>query len=455
MAERRATLRIRVGVKFSYEILNSAGVSEVKHNQITKNISAAGLLFENEQEIPVGTRIKLIINLPGSSFKSIDVEGEVVRLERLPSSGNYKIGLIFSKMTAEIEEEIKQRIERMDILRLLTKAAEERASDLHLTTNAPPMVRLHGAIKPIAPDEEPLLSEEIEQMVYSILSGAQRQKFKQEKDLDFVFLMESNLRYRVSVYQQRGNIEVVFRIIPSEIKSREELGLSSVVDDLCKLTSGIVLIAGTTGSGKTTTIAAMIDMINRGRGGVVLSLEKPIEYMHKNLKAIVKQREVGVDVTSFAAGLTAGLRQDPDVIVVGEIVDADTIETALNAAETGHLVISSIHAADTLQVLDRIISLFSLEQQNFISNRLSHCLRAVIIQALLPHKNGFERILATEVCVVNYAVKRIISDRNFIQLNSIIQSNAQCGMQLMRSSIDKIYEQGLITGETYEIYNKK
>ena len=200
----------------------------------------------------------------------------------------------------------------MDIVRLLKKAAEIKASDLHLTSYSLPMVRLYGKIKPLDEESSTLVPADIEQMVQSILSDVQRQKFKTLKDIDFVYSLGSDLRYRVSVFQQRGNVEVVFRVIPSDIKTREELGLPALVDDLCKLTDGIIIIAGTTGSGKTTTISAMIDIINNIKGGVILSLEKPIEYIHKNKKSIVKQREVGVDVSTFAAGLSAGLRQDPD-----------------------------------------------------------------------------------------------------------------------------------------------
>jgi len=455
MPESRRAFRIPIKIKFSFEILSSTGTLQPRRNALTKNISAKGLLFENKEEISIGTKLKLTLTLPGTSSKFIDITAEVVRVERLIFLNNYEIGLNFVEISPIDEEEIKNRIERMNILNVLTRAAENKASDLHLTVYSPPMVRLHGKIQPIDSNEQSLSPEEIKQMIYIILSDPQKQKFEKDKDIDFVFSLRPDLRYRVSVYQQRGNIEVVFRIIPSQIKSREELNLPAVIEDLCKLTDGIIIIAGTTGSGKTTTIATMIDIINRTRGGVILSLEKPIEYIHKNIKGIVKQREVGVDVPSFAAGLASGLRQDPDVIVVGEIVDADTIETALNAAETGHLVISSIHAADTLQVLDRIISLFPLEQQAFICSRLSHCLKAIVTQLLLLHKNGFERIIATEVCVTNYAVKRIIHDKTPTQLNSVIQSGAQLGMHLMQSSIDKIYEQGLITGETYEMYSKK
>lgn len=455
MIEGRRAVRYHIGIKFSYEIINLVGVFGAKHNTLTKDISNTGLLFENKEQIPIGTKLTLVLSLSGLPPKLINLKGEVVRIEKLLSSGIYDVGVSFLEMTPSVKEEINKRIERMDILKLLKRASQEQASDLHLTSNSPPMLRVFGKIRPIKLDEEPLLSGEIKQMVYSILSEVQKQKFENEKDLNFVFTLGTDLRYRVSVYQQRGNVEVVFRVIPSKIESREELGLPPVIDDLCKLTDGIVIIAGTTGSGKTTTISAMIDIINRTKGGVIISLEKPIEYIHTNVKGIVKQREVGFDVPSFAAGLIAGLKQDPDVIMVGEVVDPDTIETALNAAETGHLVISSIHAADTMQVLDRIISLFPVEQQIFIASRLSHCLKAIITQVLLPHKNGLERVLVTEVCVANYAVKRIIHDKNFIQLNSTIQSNAKLGMHLLQTSIDKIYEQDLISGETYEMYSKK
>ena len=454
MAENRRAVRIAARIKFSYEILGSEGAFGSRQNAVTKNIGAVGLLFESESEIPLGARLKIYISFPGQPSKLMEVEGGVVRIEKLLSSPNYNVGVTFAEISQDLEDEFRQCIERIDVLKLLKQAAERKASDLHLTVNSPPMMRLHGGIMPLEQEGIPLSSEEIKQMVYSILTPPQMQRFENAKDLDFAFSLEADLRYRASVYQQRGNVEVVFRIIPSKIKTRQELSLPPIIDDLCKLTNGIIVIAGTTGSGKTTTISAMIDIINRTRAGVILSLEKPIEYIHKNIKSVVKQREVGSDVSSFAAGLIAGLRQDPDVIVVGEISDIDTIETALNAAETGHLVISSIHAADTLQALDRIISIFPAEQQHSVAGRLCHCLKAVLTQCLLPQRHGYERIVATEICIVNYAVKRSIFERNFTQLNSIIQSNAQSGMHLMRVSIDKIYEQGLITGEIYEMFNQ-
>ena len=233
------------------------------------------------------------------------------------------------------------------------------------------------------------------------------------------------------------------------------MGLPDVIEDLCQLRDGIVIIGGSTGAGKTTTITTMIDIINKNRGGVILSLEKPIEYLHKNINGIVKQREVGVDVSSFASGLKAALRQDPDVIVVGEIFDSDTIETALQAAETGHLVITSLHATDTVQIFDRITSFFPLEQRNFVYARLSHSLKATIIQNLLVHKDGIGRVLATEICIINTAVRRIIHSGDFTQLPSVIQTGSKHKMQLIQGSIDRLFEQNLISADTYEMYTKK
>lgn len=335
---------------------------------------------------------------------------------------------------------------------MLEETGKKEVSDVHLTADSPAMVRLHGEIGPL--NSNVLSAGEIRQMIYSILSEENKKIFEERKDLDFSFSPSANLRYRVSIYQQRGMVEVVFRNIMPYARSREELGLPDIINDLSQQKDGLIIIAGTTGSGKTTTITTMIDIINRSRGGVILSLEKPIEYLHKNIKGIVKQREVGNDVISFAAGLKAALRQDPDVIVVGETLDYDTIETTLEAAETGHLVITSLHATDTVQVFDRIISFFPLEQRDFIYSRLSHSLRAVIMQKLLPHKNGTGRVVATEVCVVNTAVSRVIRSGNFTQLPSIIQTGAKYEMQTMQGSIDKLFEKDLISSETYEMYSK-
>ena len=451
LAERRESSRLPIEIEFAYTVLSPPEESGTKRHASTKNISAAGLLFENEKQIPIDTEVKLTLNMPGEPHKSFEVSGKVARIEKLYPSRNFDIGINFTKISAEQKEEIKKRIERMNIIKLLEKINKKEVSDLHLTVNSPPMVRCYGKLNPL--DEAPLSSAELKQMLYTILSEEQKRHFEAERDLDFAFSPSPDARYRASIYQQRGTVEAVFRnIIPIRI---EELGLPEIIAGLCYFRDGIIIIGGTTGCGKTTTITAMIDIINKERGGVILSLERPIEYIHKNIKGIVKQREVGVDVPSFGVGLRAALRQDPDIIVVGEVLDVETIETALQAAETGHLVITSLHATDVLQVFDRIVSFFPTEQRDFIYTRLSHSLKAIIIQSLLPHKSGVGRVLATEVCVATTAVKRIIYSSNFTELPSVIQTGSQHKMHLMQDSIRKLFEQDLISAETYDTYSKK
>ena len=451
--ERRETSRLAIQIKFKYRILSTSESSNVIHEGLTNNISVCGLLFESEGQIPIDAELQIILSMPGTPPKTLEIKGRVVRIERLLFSPNFDIGISFLGIPEPQKEELKNLIERMDIIKLLGRVYKKEISDLHLVANSPPMVRYYGEIKPL--DNEALSDEEIKQMAYSILTDEQKKLFEAEKDLVFSFSPSPDSRYRVSIYQQRGMIEVVFRNITFNIKSREELGLPDVIEDICQLKDGIVIIGGSTGAGKTTTIACMIDIINRKRGGVILSLEKPIEYLHKNIKGVVKQREVGTDVPSFASGLKASLRQDPDIIVVGEILDSDTIDTALQAAETGHLVITSLHATDPVQIFDRIISFFPLDQRHFIYGRLSHSLKATIVQSLLLHKSGIGRVLATEVCVVNTAVRRVIHSGDFTQLPSIIQTGSQYKMHLIQNSMDRLFEQNLINAETYEMYTKK
>lgn len=451
-SENRLGCRLSIQAKVEYNIIYPSGELSELRKISTKNISYAGFLFESEEQLSLNTKLKISLVLPGMSSKLAGIEGVIVRIERL-SNFNYDIGVGFTVISDLQVEEIKERIDRLNITNLLEQIKVKEISDLHLTVNSPPMVRRCGEVVPF--DDVVLSAEEIQQMVYSILSVEQRAALENNKDLDFLYSPHSDLRCRVSVYHQRGYTEVVFRNVIPITKTLAELGLPDIIEELCQLKDGLVIIGGTTGSGKTVTITKMMDIINRKRGGVILSLEKPIEYLHVNIKGIVKQREVGVDVSTFASGLKAALRQDPDVIVVGEVIDSDTVETALQAAETGHLVITSLHATDTVQIFDRIISFFPLDQRDFIYARLSHSLKAVVIQKLLLHKNGIERVLATEVCVANTAVRRNIYNGDFTQLPSVIQTGSKYQMHLMQDSINKLFEQGLITGETYELNTVK
>lgn len=449
-SDRRKTPRVFIGIKFKYSVMGSGSQdANIVLSGVTKNISCSGMFFENSAQIPISTELKISLLLPGVLVKDTEVQGRVFRIEKLPL-GNFAIGVMFSEMSSETHDLINERIERMDIFKLLEKVNKKEFSDLHLTVNSPAIVRCYGEIKPL--NDKPLLGEEIREMIFSILSEEQKKSFEVNKEIDFAFSPFKNSRFRVSVYQQRGVIEVVFRNILPDIKPREDLGLPKVIDDLALLKNGIIFVSGSTGAGKTTTITCMVDAINRQRHCVILMLEKPIEYMHTNIKSIIKQREVGVDVPSFASGVKASLRQDPDVIVVGEAMDADTIETALQAAETGHLVITSIHATDIVQVFDRILSLFPAAQRDFVCTRLSNSLRAIINQKLLPHKSGIGRVVATEVCIANTAVKMTIRKKDFFQLALIMQTGSKYNMNLMQDSVTTLFEQGLISSETYEAY---
>jgi twitching motility protein PilT len=447
-SDRRKAQRLSIGIKFKYSIVEYGSLdAKVILSGVTKNINLLGMLFENSEQIPINTELKISLQLSGVLSTDILVQGRVVRLEKLVL-GNFAIGVVFSEMSEETRCLINERIERMDIFKLLEKVNRKEFSDLHLTANSPAIVRCYGEIKPL--NDKILSGEEIQQMIFSILSEEQKKSFDLNKEMDFAFSPFVDSRFRVSIYQQRGTIEVVFRNILPDIKTREELGLPAVIDELALLKNGIIFVSGSTGAGKTTTITCMVDAINKQRNCVILMLEKPIEYIHTNIKSIIKQREVGVDVPSFAKGIKASLRQDPDVIVVGEASDSDTIETALQAAETGHLVITSIHATDIVQVFDRILSLFPASQRDFICTRLSNSLRAIIGQKLLPHKSGIGRVIATEVCIANTAIRRTIRSKEFIQLTSIMQTGAKSNMHIMQDSVTKLFENGLISSEIYD-----
>lgn len=452
--DRRTYSRLAIELNFKYNILGRDNeLSSITHDGITKDISAGGMRFETEEQISIDTQLKILLRVPGVETGEFGILGKVVRIDKLIDTAVYRIGVVFEKITDEQRNQMIEHLERMNIIKLLLEINKEEISDLHLTVNSPPMIRSSGVIKPHGKD--PLTAEQIKQMVYSILTDKQKEDFESSKDLDFAFSPIPDLRYRVNIYKQRGATEIVLRNIMPGTKGIEELGLPELVNELCQLKNGIIIIGGTTGSGKSTTIATMIDIINKTKGGVILSLERPIEHLHKNIKAIVKQREVGVDVPTFASGLRAALRQDADVIIVGEILDADSMEAALEASETGHLVVTSLHATDTVQVFDRILSLFPIEARNYFYTRLSHSLRAVIIQVLLPDVSGTGRVLATEVCTVNNAVRRMINAGDFTQLGSVIQTGSQYKMHTMQDSLNMLFEKGLISAETFEAFSAK
>jgi twitching motility protein PilT len=326
---------------------------------------------------------------------------------------------------------------------LLLETIRLDASDLHLAVGTPPVVRLKGHLKRL--DHAELTAQDTREIIYSILSNDQRKRLETDWQVDFSYSVPNEGRFRVNAYFQRGAIGAAFRMIPSTIRSVEELGLPSVVHEFVKKPRGFVLVTGPTGSGKSTSLAAMIDEINQQRHEHIMTIEDPIEFLHRHKNCVVNQRELGTDAPTFALALRAALRQDPDVILVGEMRDLETISTALTAAETGHLVFATLHTQDTPQTIDRIIDVFPPHQQQQVRIQLSVALQAIVTQQLLPTADGAGRVAACEVLAMTPAVRNLIREGKTHQIYSVLQTSSAAGMQSMDSALAQLVRQGKIT----------
>jgi twitching motility protein PilT len=321
---------------------------------------------------------------------------------------------------------------------------EVRASDVHITPGVPPAMRVNGRITPF-PDFPKMGPQDTREIVYSVLNDSQRKRFENERQLDFSYAIPGLARFRVNVFFQRGSISAAFRLIPNEIKSLEALGLPAPLTDFTRKPRGFVLVTGPTGSGKSTTLASMVDLINREREEHILTIEDPIEFLHKHKKCIVNQREIGADAIDFSTALRAALREDPDVILVGEMRDLETISTALTAAETGHLVFATLHTQSTAQTVDRIIDVFPPHQQQQVRMQLSIALQGIATQQLLERADGSGRAVATEVLVPNPAIRNLIREGKTHQIYSALQTSGAQGMQTMDSDLAQLVRNGTIT----------
>jgi twitching motility protein PilT len=317
---------------------------------------------------------------------------------------------------------------------LLERMVEANASDLHVTTGTPPAIRVRGEVERLA-GFDTLTAEETQQLLYRILSSEQQKNFELNRQLDFSYSIPGLARFRVNVYFQRESIGAAFRLIPTELKTLEELGIPDSLHVLAEKPRGLVLVTGPTGSGKSTTLAAIIDEINRNRSEHILTIEDPIEFLHRHKRCIVNQREIGPDATSFAHALRAALRQDPDVILVGEMRDLETISTALTAAETGHLVFGTLHTQSAPSTIDRIIDVFPAEQQEQVRIQIANSLQGVVTQALLPTADGTGRVPALEILLPDDAVRNLIRQGKVEQIYSVMQTNTSRGMQTMEQSL--------------------
>jgi len=348
----------------------------------------------------------------------------------------------------------------LDLEGALRAMIEMGASDLHVTTGAPPTVRLDGRLRPLE-GFPTVYADQIQRAVYSILTQRQREQFEAELELDFAHAVRGVARFRVNLYQQRDSLGAAFRVIPYEIKPLEELGVPPVVANFAGLPRGLVLVTGPTGSGKSTTLAAIIDLANRTRSDHIMTVEDPIEFLHRHKKSLVNQREVGADTLSFANALKHVLRQDPDIILVGELRDLETISVALTAAETGHLVFGTLHTQDAAQTVDRIIDVFPAHQQDQIRTQLASALQGVVSQTLCKRANGRGRVVATEVMLATPAIRNLIREGKTHQIYSAMQAGASQGMHTMDQHLAELvrsskitYEEGLDKCQNVEDFNR-
>lgn len=332
----------------------------------------------------------------------------------------------------------------LNIKELLTKTIREGASDLHIVVGAPPMIRLHGDLTPID-DCEPLTPEQSQELIYTVMNEEQVAEFEAEKECDLSFGIEGLSRFRLNVYRDRGSVVAAFRAIPFEVMTFEELGLPRVVADFAYRPIGLILVCGPTGSGKSTTLAAIIDRINRERAVHIITIEDPIEFLHHHGKSIINQREVHADTKSFGSALRRVLRQDPDVILIGEMRDTETIQAALTVAETGHLVFATLHTNDALQTVNRVVDVFPSSQQDQVRTQLSFVLEGVLVQQLIPRADSGGRALGLEIMVPNPAIRALIRSEKLEQIPSMIEIGTGDGMITMNQSLYRLSRRGIIT----------
>ena len=331
----------------------------------------------------------------------------------------------------------------MDITELLAFSVKNKASDLHLSSGLPPMIRVHGDVRRI--NLPPLEHKDVHAMVYDIMNDGQRKVYEENLDIDFSFAVPNLARFRVNAFVQHRGAAAVFRTIPDKVLTLEQLNCPKIFAEIARTPRGIVLVTGPTGSGKSTTLAAMVDDINENDFGHILTVEDPIEFVHQSKKCLVNQREVGPHVLSFANALKSALREDPDVILVGEMRDLETIRLALSAAETGHLVFGTLHTSSAAKTVDRIVDVFPAAEKEMVRAMLSESLRAVISQTLLKTKDGSGRVAAHEIMIGTPAIRNLIRENKIAQMYSAIQTGMQFGMQTLDQNLQELVKRSVVS----------
>jgi len=413
---------------------------------VSKDLSGGGVSFYSGEMYPVNTVMCIEIYLPSQKIP-VSCKIKVVSVEAVLRGKEYLIGTSFFDLTSDDRIKIVSSVEKLDLYALLKSTIDGGASDLHLTVGKPPMVRREGRILIMA--GAVIEPEQVEAMLYPLMTNDQIKFFEENKEMDFAFSPDINSRFRVNMHSQKGYIEAVLRNVPTNVKAFEELGLpAEMMENFCNQKSGLIMIAGTTGAGKTTTMISMVDFINRTQERVIITIEDPIEYTLRSEHSVIKQRELGSDTRSYAEALKRALRQDPDVICVGEILDGECLMAAMRAAETGHLVISTVHAPDTVTAIERMMNFFPPEHAAHVRQQLSSCLIGILFQVLLEAVQQDKRVIATELLLNNSAVKNLIREGRYNLMGNVLQTGRAQGMHTLNDTIKDLCEKGIIDPET-------
>ena len=410
-----------------------------------RDISVNGFAIESKDVIKIGTPIQGELPFPflEAPLKFI---GKVVRSQR---SGNdkYIYGISFDEIDKAGQEKIGIYVEKIDLDTLLSSAIRREATSVHLAVGCMPVCRVDGKIMHM--DVVPISVEDMERLVFPIISEKQKVDLYKDLELDFAYtLLQENRRFRMNVFFDKGNLAIVAKIVGSEIKSFDELGLPSILHNIVNKKNGLVIVSGPVDSGKSTTLASIIESINKRRESVIISIENPIEYIYTSKNSLICQRDVGLDTLSFSDAIRSTLRQDADIVLMGEMRDLDSISQAITAAEEGQLVFSTLHTTSTIECINRLIDIFPVEQQMQIRIQLATCLECIVCQYLLPRADGKGRVLATEVLMFTPAIRNLIRKARTEQIYSYLESGVEFGMHTMDSSLMDLFRRGLITKDT-------
>ncbi len=449
--ENSRAYRAQLAYVAAYQPIKDGVPVGIRLASTTVNLSSTGALINASSPLEIGTTLRLQLHIPGYQ-QTLIANCRVIRVEEKIPAQKYWLGLQFEQIDPSDAIEILQRLETMDIRNLLEDLLTLGGSDLHLTTNSPPIARVRGRLQPMK--FPAFKSGEIQSLVYSIMSDDQIAAFEKQREMDMAYSLSVTKRFRINVHWQRGQVETAIRCIPAKVTRWEKLGIPPVVIDWTQKNSGLILVVGPTGSGKTTTLNSLVEQINEERDAIVICLERPIEYLHQNKKAIIKQREVGSDTLSFAEAVRRALRQDPDVIVVGEVEDAETARVVINAAETGTLVLASFHATNTVQAIDRFSTICSPEHRQQVSFQLASCLQGVLIPFTSARGQDDEGglVLASEVFVPTSAGRNIIRNNTLSQLPSVIETGGNYKMHTLERSIMDLIKNGQVAEDVAESF---